>query len=251
MIHIRFEKFDELYSPVDKEGEIQKYDDGYHVLKDGECYYICVTYEYAHYMREELTRVHWDKKELPSIIENYKYYYTLLMEFYRYITTYHGTTSLKWAITIPARKSDNHKLQQIRCSNLEDALFERDFLVKYDWDYDLLVEQIDDTENPYYDVNLPPYPQRKIKNLRMRDTHHEELAEVIKYIREDEHYTQREICDKLNLNDMSLRYWLRNYDTDWVAFRKMVLTVDNPFDVLKLKRHIYIPDLSVDGDGGE
>lgn len=241
-----FDKFEDLYV-ISETGTIAKNKNQYDVIYNNEVYCTCVTYEQAYYVRQELEKCNWDKNRLPNILDNYPYYYTLLMEFYRHITTYKTPSVSKWAVTIPARKSDNHKIQQVRCSNLEDALFERDFLLAHDWDYELLVEQINDNENPYYDVNLPPYPQRKIKNIRSRERHTEELTKVINCILEDEHYTQKEICKRLDLNEMSLRNWLKNYDTDWLSFRKMVLSGENPFDNLVLKRHIYTPDLSVHG----
>ena len=41
-------------------------------------------------------------------------------------------------------------------SHVEDALYERDWLVANDWDYEALVYSIDDKNNPYGDMEIPP-----------------------------------------------------------------------------------------------
>ena len=131
---------------------------------------------------------------------------------------------------------------------MEDALYERDFLLDNNWDYETLVYIIDDRVNPYYNVELPPYPQRKIKNVAMQDTHEKELLQLNKIIWEDSQdedscLTQKEMCELLGVSDMTLRNWFEQYGTNWTDYKEMVLNGENPLDNLKMKRHIYQPNL--------
>lgn len=43
--------------------------------------------------------------------------------------------------------------------DLEDALYERDRLIKVDWDWDLSME-LEETENPYRKIQLPPFEHK-------------------------------------------------------------------------------------------
>ena len=226
-------------------GSINKNGNEVYKLTHGSTYYCsCRTYEQAYYVREELNKCNWDKNELQRILDEYPVYYTDLLEFYRYVTVYNAS-SMKWCVSIPSNKSDNGVTQQIRCSRIEDALFERDFLVEHDWDYELLVYVINDFDNPYYDVELPPYPQRKIKNISIQKSHREELLLVNKLLLENKEITQSKICEHIGISDMTLRNWLKDYGTTWKEYKKMVFNGMNPLDHLKLKRHIYTPDLSL------
>ena len=228
-----------------KNGSIVKRKDNLYVITKNNKYYCsCVTYEQAYYVRQELIKCNWDKDCLNAILENYPVYYTDLLEFYRYVTV-NNASYFKWCISIPSKHSDNGVTQQIRCTNIEDALYERDFLVKHDWDYELLVYTIDDTSNPYYDVELPPYPERKIRNISVQDTHEKELTQIIEWLKETPKITQRSLCERLGVSDMTIRNWLSKYHTNWREFKQLVRDGINPLDVLTMERHIYTPDLSV------
>ncbi len=217
----------------------------YVVTKNSKHVCSCRTYEQAYYVREEMNKCDWDKEELPRILEEYPVYYTDLLEFYRYVTI-HKKSPYKWGVSIPAKKSDTGTTQQIRCTHIEDALYERDFLVENDWDYELLVYTIDDRENPYYNVELPPYPERKIKNVSVQKTHKKELELINQLLLDEPSISQSEVCKVIGVADMTLRNWLKSYGTDWVKYKKMVLEDGiNPLTVLTLKRRIYKPDLSL------
>ena len=229
----------------------------YHGKKgEGYSYYVCAcpTIEMAEYVKAEMNKVNWDRNELQRILDDYPRYYTDLLFFYQYISKHRvlnqNTRDKKvyrgWEISIPKEFLENHKsLEKIGVyNNIEDALFERDFLVAHDWDYDLLVETIDDMENPYYDMDLPTYPTRKIRNISKRDYHETELSQIIDFINEDNEYTQTEICNELNLNTVSLRNWLRLWNTNWTEFKQLVIDGVNPFEVLEKKELIIQPDLS-------
>ena len=225
-------------------GSIYKNGNEVYVISRGDTYYCsCRTYEQAFYVREELNKCDWDKKELPRILDEYPIYYTDLLEFYRYITI-NNSSNYKWCISIPSRFSDNGVTQQIRCSNIEDALFERDFLLANDWDYELLVYCINDLENPYYDIELPPYPERTIRNVSFQKTHEEEFEIINKLLDVDMDIPQYQICRVLGVSDMTVRNWLKSYGTNWEDYKKLYASGTRPLSVLKLKRHIYKPDLS-------
>ena len=235
---------------------IKKGETSFHVHHGKKPSYICAcqSIEMAEYVRAEMNKVDWDKSRLQEILDNYPKYYTWLLFFYQYISKHRvwnqQTKNKKvydgWEITIPKEYLEKeNSLEKIGVyKNIEDALFERDFLVAHDWDYDLLVETIDDMENPYYDMDLPTYPTRKIRNISKRDYHETELSQIIDFINEDNEYTQTEICDKLNLNTVSLRNWLRLWNTNWTEFKQLVIDGVNPFGVLEKKELIIQPDLS-------
>lgn len=179
----------------------------------------CPTIEMALYVKEEMNKVNWDRSELQRILDDYPKYYTKLLFFYQYINKHRvwnqQTKNKKvydgWEITIPKEYLEKEKsLEKIGVyKNIEDALFERDFLVEHDWDYNLLVETINDQENPYYDMTLPPYPTRKIRNISKRNYREKELTEIMKLIQEDPSLSQREIADKLDIADVTIRNWLK------------------------------------------
>lgn len=210
----------------------------------------CRTYEQGYYVLQELRKCQWDKTQIPRILNSYPEWYTWLLGFYRYITVdSHSKTpegNHRYLISIPRRalpKGQNIELVR-GYTNLEDALYERDFLEKHNWDYDLLVETINDKNNPYYNMELPPYPERKIRNIIKRKSHTKELKQIQKLILESPEISQREVARKLETSDMNIRNWLRNYDTDWFSFRHLVLTGEDPLEKLTLKPIIYQPDLS-------
>ena len=224
----------------------------YHIYhggkKDGNNYYCaCRTYEQAWYVKHELQKCNWDKEKVPEILDNYPVWYTGLMEFYRYINR-SKTKTESYGINIPKQYLKPGTSREIinGYSHLEDALFERDFLVEHDWDYNVLVESIDDTENPYYNMELPPYPERKIKNIEPRDYHEKELTEIFHLIYDDGIVNQEEICERVGINSsVTLRNWLKNFwNTTWTEFKRVSLTGENPLNTLEKKEIIYQPDLS-------
>lgn len=224
-------------------GEIIKHEKNhYTVVNEGVVYCCCRTFEQAYYVRQELNKCNWDKDCLKRILEDYPLYYTDLMDLYRYVTIY-NKSNLKWCVSIPSYKSDNGINQQIRCSKIEDALYERDFLLENNWDYELLIYTIDDTNNPYYDVELPPYPERKIRNIRVPNNHKQELTQVYEWLKETPNMTQKEICQRLGVSDMTIRNWFKKYDTTWKEYKRLILEGINPLDVLKFKKHVYKPNL--------
>ena len=161
---------------------VQKGETSFHVHHGGRANggksYVCAcpTIEMAEYVKAEMNKVDWDMDELQRIIDDYPRYYTWLLFFYQYI---HKTDKGKYEILIPKEYLDEGKtLELIGVYNqIEDALFERDFLMENNWDYDLLVENIDDSNNPYYDMDLPTYPTRKIRNITKRNYREKELTE--------------------------------------------------------------------------
>ena len=202
----------------------------------------CRTYEQAWYVRRELNKIGWDKKELDRILDEYPIFYTKLLQFYIYLSK--DKKDGKWLLTIPKNKSDDGLLQHIKYSNIEDALFERDFLMKYDWNYDLLVTNIDDTNNPYYNMELPPYPERKIRNISPRVNHDDDLLRLRDIILENPKITVNDLANSINITSNTLRNWFKQYNTNSKEFRKVVLEGKNPVEVFQQAELIFTPDLS-------
>lgn len=244
MIEILF-KIEELplRENYKSEGSITKKSISSYAVTKGKQYFCsCRTYEQAYYVKNELQKVKWDKKQLQKILEDYPIFYTKLLELYRYITR---KSDKIWILSIPSTKSDNGFIQHVTSTNLEALLHERDFLISHNWDYDLLIECIDDELNPYFDVVLPPYPERKIRNNRIRKTHKEEIKLFQKLLLEDPSRTQIEIAEITGINEMNIRNWLHNYNMKWFEFKNLVLSGEEDlFKVMKLQPLIFQPDLS-------
>ena len=224
----------------------------YHIYYSSDYYCSCRTYEQAYYTHKKLQECGWDKKKLPQIKKDYPKWYTWLLEFYRYVNMdqeyYRKTGVKKYLINLPREYlEEGQNLEQIRgYSHLEDALFERDWLVKHDWDYESLVYSIDDRENPYYDMELPPYPERKIRNLRERNYHEKELTKIFELIYYENIINQEEICELVGIRtSVTLRQWFKRFwNTNWEEFVQISQTGENPINVLEKQGIIYQPDLS-------
>ena len=237
------------------EGRIVKKGEFSYAIEYGKketCYICsCRTYEQAYYVKQEMNKCNWDRKQLQRILDDYPLWYTKLMELYRYVHLDHDykrkTGEEKYKINIPRPYlEEGQNLVTIAgYSHVEDALYERDFLAEHEWDYDLLVEAIDDTKNPYYDMDLPPYPQRKILNLKVRDYHEKELTLIHELLNNDPSLTQADVCEIIGVSEVTLRNWLSKFwNTDMVEFRHISLSGENPVNVLEKVPHIYQPDLS-------
>ena len=224
-------------------GVIRKRKNHYRLEKSNKYYTTCITYEQAYFYHQELNKRGWDKKNLPGIAEDYPEWYTWLNRFYIYIARANGDSKYNWQLTLTPN-NNNGKLEYIGYVNLEDALHERDFLLSHDWDYDLLVECIDDTCNPYYDMELPPYPERKIKNLFLENNHDKELKIMRDYVYSHGDVSRGEMAEHLNITGATLTNWLKKYDSDWRHFKKLCLEGKDPLDHLSMPEHIYTPDLS-------
>lgn len=215
--------------------------------------YICAcrTYEQAYYVKKEMNKCNWDKTQLQRILDDYPKWYTWLMEFWRYVVidkkTRERTGKTQYFINIPSDYLEEGKtLDRYGVyTKAEDALFERDYLMEHDWDYEELVECIDDTCNPYYDMELPPYPQRKIRNIAEKNYHDNELTMIHEMINEEEGITLDEIAERLDVSVVTIRLWLRKgYNTNYREFKRISLGGENPITVLEKVEHFYTPDLS-------
>ena len=239
------------YKPYIPKGSITKRSKSSYCLTHNNKYLCsCRTYEQAYYTLEKLRENNWDTSKLPSIQEAYPEWYSWLLRFYRYIVVdnHHlkATGEKRYMINIPHKHLPRDlKIDRISgYNNIEDALYERDFLVAHDWDYDLLVEAIDDTNNPYYNMELPPYPERRIRNVSEPKTHEKELRLIQKEILADPYISQKKVSEKLGILDVNIRNWLKKYGVDWGDFRRIVLAGEDPLEKLTLKPTLYQPDLS-------
>ena len=223
-------------------GKIYKRSTSCYALYNGKDYLCsCRTSEHAQYTLEKLRENNWDTTQLPRIQEKYPEYYTKLLIFYQYIG--YDKKLKKWFLSIPAKHNDG-KLEHIRFTNIEDALYERDMLKKCNWDYELLVETINDNNNPYYDMTLPPYPERKIRHISERKTHKKELTLLAQMIRKEPDLRISYAAKQSNMHEATIRVWLKQYNLTWAEFKTIVLTEEDPFTKMKLKPLIYTPDLS-------
>lgn len=220
---------------------IKKGEQSYHVYYGDTYFYACRTYEMAYYVKQELNKCNWDKSKLDKIVEEYPVWYTWLNNLYQYIIPDNGS----WLVNLTPTNTGNECLERIRFQRLEDALWERDLLVKYDWDEELVCECANDDENPYYDMELPPYPQRKIRRIKERKPRTELFNKLFDLIYHGGYYSQEQYCEMCGTNPVTLRNILRNeYDTNWAEFYNICMSGENPNDVLEQKPIIYNPDLS-------
>ena len=200
------------------------------------------TYEMAWYVKQELNKCNWDKSKLPEIVDNYPVWYTWLMNFYKFVfPKYEG-----WCVSITPKHSQEDKLEHLYFRRLEDALWERDLLLKYDWDEELVCECANDADNPYYDMVLPPYPQRKIRNISDMKDRTELFDTLFTLIQEEPNLSQDEYGKLAGVTGMNIRNILVNeFDSSWSEFKTLCESGEHPNDVLVQKERIYQPDLTI------
>ena len=211
----------------------------YHVRYNREHFCACRTYEQAYYVRMKLQECGWDKEKIADILDAYPEWYTWLLNFYKYIQKKDD----KWALALTPKQYGS--LDWIYFKNLEDALWERDLYVQYGFNDELVVYYADDGLNPYYDMDLPPYPQRRIRRIHDRESHQEELDLLKDYILEHGSSTKLSwFVQESDFNSVTIRNWLKNYNTTFNDFKELVLSGEDPWTVLELEPLVYTPDLS-------
>lgn len=200
------------------------------------------TFEMAYYVREKLNECNWDKTQLDRIVDEYPVWYTWLMNFWKFIIP----DGDAWLVSLTPRNTGYDNLERIRFHNVEDALWERDLLVKYGFDEELVCECADDTLNPYYDMTIPPYPQRKVRRIKDREPRTELFDTLFTLIQEEPNLSQEEYCERAGMTSANFRTILRNeYDTDWAEFKTLCESGEHPNEVLEQKPLIYNPDLTI------
>ena len=216
--------------------------ESYKIKYSGKYICSCRTYEQAYYVCQEMRKHNWDKKYLQEILDKYPEYYTWLLFFYQYIG--YNKTRKFYYLTIPKGACDDGKIKRIIYHNIRDALFERDFLRDHDWDYDALVETIDDNLNPYIDMDLPPYPERRIRNVQTTTQTDKKFRELVRLLQKDIEMTQGKAAEILKVVPSTIRIWLNKYDTDWIELKTIITNNSDPFTVLKREK-IYTPNLEL------
>ena len=220
---------------------VKKGEEDYHVLKNKTDYGSYVTYEYAYYVLNKLREYEFDKSKLPLIKEGYAEWYTDLLFFYQYIVI----TKQGYAVNITPKNSKNNKLNNLYFHRLEDALWERDLLLKYDWDYEVLIECADDTQNPYYSMELPPYPERKIRNITMFKDRTILFDKFYDYTHRNWWYNQETLCEAIGTSVQNMNTLLRKeYGSSLKELIKICEEGKNPNKVLMQKKKIYQPDIT-------
>lgn len=225
---------------------MEKGPQSYHVWYGSTYYYACPTYEMAYYVKQELNKCNWDKGQLDRIVDDYPVWYTWLMNFWKFIIP-EGDS---WLVSLTPRNTGYDCLERIRFRRVEDALWERDLLVKYGFDEELVCECADDEKNPYYDMTIPPYPQRKVRRIKDREPRTELFDTLFTLIQEEPNLSQEEYCERAGMTSANFRTLLRNeYDTDWAEFKTLCESGEHPNDVLEQKPLIYKPDLTLHRTG--
>lgn len=220
----------------------RKGEQSYHVWYGSTYFYACPTYEMAYYVKQELNKCGWDKSKLDEIVKEYPVWYTWLNNFWKFIIP----DGDSWLVSLTPRNSGYERLERIRFRRVEDALWERDLLVKYDFNEELVVECADDTKNPYYDMTIPPYPQRKVRRIKEREPRTELFTTLFTLIQEEPELSQEEYCELAGTTAVNLRNILRKeYDTNWAEFKTLCESGENPNEVFEQKPLIYNPDLTI------
>jgi len=200
------------------------------------------TFEMAYYVKQELNKCGWDKGQLDRIVDDYPVWYTWLMNFWKFIIS----DGDAWLVSLTPRNTGYDTLERIRFRKVEDALWERDLLVKYGFDEELVCECADDEKNPYYDMTIPPYPQRKVRRIKDREPRTELFNTLFTLIQEEPNLSQEEYCEMAGITSANLRIIFKNeYDTDWAEFKTICESGEDPNEVLEQKPLIYKPDLTI------
>jgi hypothetical protein len=220
----------------------------YHVWYGSTYYYACPTYEMAYYMKQELNKVGWDKGKVPEIVDNYPVWYTWLNNFWKFVTPAQGGNG--WRVNLTPRNTGYEKPEHVFYNSVENALWERDLLVKYGFDEDLVTELADDTLNPYFDMELPPYPQRKVRRIKEREPRTELFNTLFTLIQEEPELSQEEYCEIAGTTAVNFRNILqREFNTNWAEFKTLCESGEDPNEVLVQEPLIYNPDLTLHRTG--
>jgi len=216
----------------------------YHVKYSSKYYCACRTYEQAYYVKKRLQECNWDKNKIPEILNDYPKWYTWLVGFYRYVRPHlkNGSHDGKWAFVLTPTNNEG-KITTLVFSNLEDALWERDLYVKYDFDIETIVYCANDDNNPYYNMELPPYPERTILHNVPLKTYEDELTRMKELILEGVN-TQKELSELMGINEQSIRNYLKRYNISWKDFKNICWSGEDPLELLEIER-VFTPDLSV------
>lgn len=217
---------------------------------DGEKSYVCAcrTYEQAYYVRQEMNKVGWDMSKLDEILEAYPVWYTWLNNFYKFVTPAQGGKG--WRVNLTPRNTGYDKFEYVFFYKVENALWERDLLVKYGFDEDMVTELADDSLNPYFDMEIPPYPQRKVRRIKEREPRTELFDTLFTLIQEEPNLSQDEYCELAGTTSVNFRNILRKeFDSNWTEFKTICESGEHPNEVLEQKPLIYNPDLTLHRTG--
>ena len=194
-----------------------------------------------------MNKVDWDKSKLGRILDNYPVWYTWLLNLYKYIQPIDSKKGTRYKIRITPKHSKTGKLDHISSfSNLEDALYERDLLVKYDFDEDLVTELWNPDDNPYYSMELPPYPTRQIRRVNDREDRSTLFDDLYEILNDYPDISQEELCELCCVSVVTLRNLLKNeFDMTLPDFINLCKSGEHPNEVLEQKPLIYTPDLEI------
>ena len=92
-------------------------------------------------------------------------------------------------------------------------------------------------------MELPPYPQRKVRNCRPLETHRREMEQMQELILAGE-TNQMRIAKRLGVTEVTVRLWFSKWKSSWTEFKNHVLAGEDPFQYMVEPSKIYKPDLS-------
>lgn len=116
--------------------------------------------------------------------------------------------------------------------NVEDALYDRDRLIKVNWDWDLFVEMVD-TPNFYYQIDLPPFDKQPkyVSHVRERwqvwdggnyrgsYLTEEEAKKVARIYNSKIYHKKEKWCVTKSVN--GYKQWFGQFDTEEEALAKV------------------------------
>lgn len=94
-------------------------------------------------------------------------------------------------------------------------------------------------------MELPPYPERKIRNIQTPNRLDKKILQLQKIIIENPDISNKEIAQIMEVSSVTIRNWLKKYNTDWLDFKTICLRNNNPLTELTPEPKIYQPDLTL------
>jgi hypothetical protein len=198
------------------------------------------TSEYAEYIRLKLYENNWDTNKLEEIKKGYPEYYTYILHFWKYI--YYNENVDTWS----CRKYflETKEFLIFTFNNPYDALHERDLYEEHGWDIDSVVELAVLCDNPYKDIELPPYPTRRVKiKYDLNEEYYTNFIEDMAFfIREFNINSITAMRETLDTSNHIIYDALSKFNISWEDFRELVHSGEDILSVLTYE-NIVVPDL--------
>ena len=217
----------------------EKGPNSYQVWHNKKYYGSYITSEYADYVRLKLYEINWDESKLGEIKKGYPEYYTYLLHFWKYV--YYNENSDTWSCR---KYSNNNEMLHFTFNNPYDALHERDLYEEYDWDIDSLVELSEPKENPYKNMELPPYPTRRVKyKYSLNEEYYVNFIEELAFFISEFNIKSMVVMEEtLDTSEYLIRDALSKFNINWQDFKELVYSGEDVLSVLTYD-NVIVPDL--------